>query len=55
MNTDDLNDDNTNRDGTPLKGNNHRHYSEKGYQLLAERFASKAIELLKNAEQRTKD
>ncbi|TWT97378.1 sialate O-acetylesterase [Neorhodopirellula pilleata] len=53
INTDDLNDDNVGRDGTPLKPND-LHYSEKGYRLLAERFARKAIELLSNAEQTTK-
>lgn len=52
INTDDLNDDNTARDGTPLKGSNHLHYSEKGYQLLAERFANKAIELLTTRDQK---
>lgn len=46
VNTDDLNDDNTTRNGTLLKGSNHLHYSEEGYQLLAERFASKAKERL---------
>jgi hypothetical protein len=51
INTDDLNDDNTTRDGSPLKGDNHFHYSENGYQRLAERYARKAIEMLTNAEQ----
>lgn len=46
VNTDDLNDD---------KGTNNLHYSEAGYDLLAERFARKAIELLKTAEPETKD
>lgn len=54
INTDDLNDDNVGRDGTPLKPND-LHYSEKGYRLLAERFASKAIDLLSIADQTTKD
>ncbi len=48
INTDDLNDDDVAKDGTPLKPND-LHYSEKGYRLLAERFASKAIELLEKA------
>lgn len=43
INTDDLNDDIV---GKP----NDLHYSEKGYRILAERFASKAIELLTNAD-----
>ena len=53
INTDDLNDDNVGRDGTLLKPND-LHYSEKGYQLLAERYASKAIKILSIAEQTTK-
>lgn len=43
IDTDDLNDDNV---GKP----NDLHFSERGYRLLAERFASKSIELLRNAE-----
>lgn len=42
VNTDDLNDDGQKR--------NDLHYSAKGYQLLAERYAKKAIELLSNSE-----
>jgi len=50
INTDDLNDDNVGKDGKPLKPNN-LHYSKKGYRLLAERFAGKAIEMLSNPDQ----
>jgi hypothetical protein len=53
INTDDLNDDNVGKDGTPLKPNQ-LHYSAKGYQLLAERFARKLIELLTNTEPHAK-
>ncbi len=43
INTDDLNDDG--------QKHNDLHYSEKGYDLLAERFSREAIELLTNAKQ----
>lgn len=40
INTDDLNDDNRSRDGTPLKEND-LHYSKAGYDLLAKRYVEK--------------
>jgi len=46
VNTDDLNDDNTKSDGTPLKQDN-LHYSDAGYDLLARRYVGKVKELLK--------
>ncbi len=46
VNTDDLNDDNVTRDGTPLKPND-LHYSEAGYDLLAKRYVEKIKALLK--------
>lgn len=54
INTDDLNDDVRGRDGTPLQEND-LHYSEAGYDLLARRFANKAIEILGNARQAVKE
>ena len=46
VNTDDLNDDNVGRDGTPLEPN-HLHYSKAGYDLLARRYVEKIKELVK--------
>ena len=46
VNTDDLNDDNVGRDGTPLKPND-LHYSKAGYDLLAKRYVEKIKELVK--------
>lgn len=46
VNTDDLNDDNVARDGTPL-GPNDLHYSKAGYDLLAKRYVEKIKELAK--------
>ncbi|QDU75832.1 hypothetical protein Pan97_28740 [Bremerella volcania] len=47
VNTDDLNDDNKDRDGTPLKGSNHLHYSMAGYDQLAKRYVEKVKEFVK--------
>jgi len=46
INTDDLNDDTRNRNGTARKEND-LHYSQAGYDLLAKRFAEKVKELVK--------
>lgn len=46
VNTDDLNDDRKDQDGTLLNPNN-LHYSEQGYDLLAKRFVDKVKELVK--------
>ncbi len=45
IDTDDLNDDNTTRDGTALKEND-LHYSEQGYDFLAKRYAEKVKVML---------
>jgi hypothetical protein len=50
VDTDDLNDDNKRRDGTPLKPND-LHYSEDGYDLLAKRYVEKLKELVKVGEE----
>lgn len=47
VNTDDLNDNNKRRDGTPLRGVNNLHYSKEGYDLLAKRYVEKVKELVK--------
>lgn len=46
VNTDDLNDDNRGRDGTPLKANN-LHFSEAGYDFLAQRYVEKVKTILR--------
>lgn len=46
VNTDDLNDDTRNPDGS-ARGENDLHYSEAGYDLLAKRYVEKVKELLK--------